>query len=262
MDTSLNKITLWLTRPKGQAGNLTDLLEKRGAKVFHFPVIEIQTLLQNKSSRNKIKNLDQYDMAFFISTNAARIGMEFIKNNCFKLPASINYFCSGPATAMVLQSYGLKVYYPKKKMRTEDLLILPELKNILQKENKKNNQAIIFRGKGGRDLLTKTLKSKGVNVEYIELYKRVAPEYKKKYLKNILLAEKPDGIVFSSAEAIQNFSNLFEKFYPEYKKLNIVVSSPRLRDIASKVGFETISLVKGADDKSIASGVEVSNGRS
>ncbi|MDG2090073.1 MAG: uroporphyrinogen-III synthase [Gammaproteobacteria bacterium] len=259
MDTSLNNITLWLTRPKDQAENLTDLLEKRGAKVFHLPLMEIQPLPQDKASLKKIKKLEQYDMAFFISTNAASIAMELVGEYYTELPTGIGCFSPGPVTAKVLESYGLKVAYPKKSMRTEGMLILPELRKILQKESEKKKQALIFRGKGGRELLAKTLRSKDVDVEYIELYKRAIPEYKKKYLKEILQSEKPDGIVFSSAEAIHNFTFLFEKIYPEYYKFNVFVSSPRLVDVADKVGFETISLLKAADDKSIASGVEKIN---
>lgn len=255
MDAALKNITLWLTRPVGQARNLTKLLEERGAKVFHLPMMEIEALPQNKALEKKVKKLDQYDMAFFISTNAAQIGMELIETFFPELPKEVEYFSPGPITAKVLQSYGLKVAYPEKPMRTEGLLILPELRKILQNKSKKQKRAIIFRGKGGRELLANTLRSKGVDVDYVELYKRSLPEYKENYLKDILQTKKPDGIIFSSAEAIHNFTFLFEKIFPSYTKFPIFVSSPRLETIAKDIGFETISLLEAADDKSIASGM-------
>lgn len=260
MDTELKNITLWLTRPVGQARNLTKLLEERGAKVFHLPMMEIQALPQNKALEKKVKNLEQYDMAFFISTNAAQIGMELIENCFSELPKEIEYFSPGPITAKVLESYGLKVAYPEKPMRTEGLLILPELRKILQNKSKKTKRAMIFRGKGGRELLANTLKSKGVDVEYVELYKRSLPEYKENYLKDVFRTKKPDGIIFTSAEAIHNFTVLFEKIYPGFTEVPIFVSSPRLETIAKDIGFETISQLIAPDDKSIASGVEKPNG--
>ncbi len=120
-------------------------------------------------------------------------------------------------------------------MSTEALLILPELRKILHTKTNNQKQALIFRGSGGRELLANILRAKGVDVEYIELYKRTLPEYKESYLKDILKNKKPGGIIFSSAEAIYNFSVLFEKIYPEYKEIPIFVSSPRLQEGAKKL---------------------------
>ncbi len=255
MNLPLHNITLWLTRPAGQAKNLTKLLEAEGANVFHLPLIQIEAIPQNKKIENKIKKLNQYDMAFFISTNAAQFGMELIETYFSSLPKEVKYFCPGPATASILQSYGLDVDHPEKAMSTEGLLILPGIRKVLLQESKNKKSAIIFRGAGGRELLANALRSKGVNVNYIELYKRVLPEYKDSYLKDILKSKKPDGIIFSSVEAIHNFSTLFEKIYPEYKEIPIFVSSPRLKEVSKKIGFSSISLLKAADDNSIAAGV-------
>lgn len=260
MSSSLNNITLWITRPAGQARNLTKLLEEQGANVFHLPLMQIETLPQDKKLEKKIKKINEYDMAFFISTNAAQIGMELIETHFPSLPKEIQYFTPGPTTARVLESYGLDVAYPKKAMSTEALLILPEIRKILQNKSKKKKRAVIFRGSGGRELLANALRSKGVDVDYIELYKRVLPEYKDTYLKGILKSKKPDGIIFSSAEAIYNFTVLFEEIYPEYIEIPIFVSSARLKEVSGKIGFKSISLLQAADDKSIVAGMTYPNG--
>lgn len=260
MNSPLNNITLWLTRPVGQARNLTKLLEAQGAKVFHLPLMEIEALPQDKKTDKKIKKLNKYDMAFFVSTNAAQFGMELIETHFSSLPKDVQYFSPGATTASILQSYGLEVAYPEKAMSTEALLILPEIRKILQAKSKHKKRAVVFRGSGGRELLANALRSKGVDVDYIELYKRILPEYKKSYLKDILKSKKPDGIVFSSAEAIYNFTVLFENIYPEYTQIPIFVSSPRLKEVSEKIGFTTISLLQAADDKSIAAGMANPNG--
>lgn len=258
MTTELKDITLWLTRPAGQAENLSKLLQENGAKVFHLPMMRIEKLPTDKKNEAKVKKLAEYDMAFFISTNAAQIGMELIETHFSQFPKEITYFAPGLTTARVLENYGLKVAYPKKAMSTEALLILPEMQKIIQGKSKKRKQAIIFRGKGGRELLANSLRAKGVNVNYIELYQRSLPDYKKSYLKECLANKKPDGIIFTSSEAIHNFSMLFEDIYPEYKSIPTFVSSPRLESIVKKAGFETISLLTAADDESVASGIKKS----
>jgi uroporphyrinogen-III synthase len=259
MDSSLKNITLWVTRPAGQAKNLTRQLEEHGAKVFHLPLMQIEVLPQDKALEKKIKKLKDYDMAFFVSTNAAQIAMGLIETFFPTLPDDIEYFSPGITTARVLQSYGLKVSYPEKAMSTEALLVLPAIRKVIQKDSKKKKRAVIFRGMGGRELLANALRSKGVNVDYIELYKRVLPDYKESYLKEIIKNKKPDGIIFSSAEAIHNFIVLYEKIYPEFKEIPVFVSSPRLENIVNKIGFETVTLLKAADDESIVSGVVNSN---
>jgi len=260
MDSSLKNITLWITRPAGQAKNLTRQLEEHGAKVFHLPLLQIEALPQDKALEKKIKKLDQYDMAFFVSTNAAQIGMELIETYFPTLPKNIKYFSPGITTARVLQNYGLQVFYPEKAMSTEALLILPEIRKVLQDKSKKKKRAVIFRGVGGRELLANALRAKGVGIDYIELYKRVLPVYRENYLKDIIKNKKPDGIVFSSAEAIYNFTLIFEKIYPAFKEIPVFVSSPRLENIVTKIGFKTVSLLKAADDESIVSSVVTSNG--
>ncbi len=86
MTSPLDNITLWLTRPVGQVKNLSKMLEQQGAKTFHLPLMQIEPLPQDKKLKKKLKKLEQYDMAFFVSTNAARIGMEIIEELFPSLP--------------------------------------------------------------------------------------------------------------------------------------------------------------------------------
>ncbi len=221
--------------------------------------MQIETLPQDKKLEKKIKALKKYDMAFFISTNAAQIAMELIETHLSPIPKNVQYFSPGPTTARVLQNHGLEVAFPERAMSTEALLILPEIRKIIQDDSKNKKRAIIFRGVGGRELLANSLRAKGVDVEYIELYKRVVPDYKKSFLKEIISSKKPDGIVFSSAEVIHNFTHLFESVYPDYRKVPVFVSSSRLQTIVEKIGFESVNLLEAADDNSIASGVQNPN---
>jgi uroporphyrinogen-III synthase len=258
-EQSLKNVSLWITRPHGQADQLSTMLQKRGAKVLHLPMIEIEKIAISKKARASIKKLKNYDLVFFISTNAANLGMELIDEEFSRLPDKPAYFAPGPTTAKVLESYGLKASYPDKAMSTEALSILPEIRSILENKNKKK-KALIFRGQGGRELLANTLRAKGVEVEYIELYKRTLPSFSEAYLKELSTAKKPDGIIFSSAEAIQNFIALFEKVYPEYKSIPVFLSSERLMGIARDAGFANTVLLKAANDQSVVDGVEKAHG--
>jgi uroporphyrinogen-III synthase len=258
-EQSLKNISLWITRPHGQANQLSDMLRKRGAKVLHLPMIEIEKIAVSNKTRESIKKLKKYELVFFISTNAANLGMELIDEEFSSLPDKPAYFAPGPTTAKVLESYGLTVSYPDRAMSTESLLLLPEIRRILENKDKKK-KALIFRGQGGRELLANTLRAKGVEVEYIELYKRVVPSFSEAYLKEISTKKKPNGIIFSSAEAIQNFIALFEKVYPDYKNIPVFLSSERLKRLAQDLGFANTVLLKAPNDQSVVDGMEKLNG--
>ncbi len=256
----LSNITLWITRPRGQADQLSDMLKSKGAEVLHLPMIQIEQIQPDKKMKSVVKKLKDYDMVFFISTNAAHLAMELLETELSKYPDKPTYFAPGPSTAKVIEAYGLKAVYPKKAMSTEALLILPEIRKILEKKSLKKKRALIFRGKGGRELLANSLRGKGVEVTYIELYKRTLPSFSEHYLQEIINRRKPDGIVFSSAEALHNFISLFDGIYQDYRKIPIFVSSERLQSLAAKLGFETINLLRAADDDSVVTGVEKAHG--
>lgn len=260
LDKPLDNITLWITRPRGQADQLGDMLRKKGAEVLHLPMIQIEQIPVDKKMTATVKKLKDFDMVFFISTNAAHFAMELMETELTKFPDKPLYFAPGPTTAKVLEAYGLKAVYPEKATSTEALLILPEIRKCLEKKSRKKKQALIFRGKGGRELLAKSLKAKGVEVTYLELYKRKLPSFSELYIQEIINKKKPDGIVFSSAEALHNFISLFDGVYSGYKAIPIFVSSERLQILARKLGFETIKLLKAAHDNSVVRGVEEAHG--
>src|SRR5688572_18867662 len=137
----------WLTRPEAQVQDLQQALEKLGADILTLPLLEIVPIPVRGMSRQRLLNLDDYDLVFFVSSNAAAIGLDAIDELWPQYPSHILNFAVGPGTARVVQNYGLDVFYPVDRMSSEAMLALPQLQDIRDKK------ALIVRGVGGREIL-------------------------------------------------------------------------------------------------------------
>ena len=78
-NATLRNCTIVVTRPVAQAGKLISKLENLGANVIHFPVITISAADNQQQQLSLVKTLGTYDIAIFISRNAAIYGSELIK---------------------------------------------------------------------------------------------------------------------------------------------------------------------------------------
>jgi uroporphyrinogen-III synthase len=237
---------IWLTRPLHQADALFTELS-REHKVLHLPMLEIEALVWDEKIKASILNFDQYDMAIFISSNAAKLGMECITNYWPQYPSHIKNFALGPTSAAVLQSYDLEVSFPTESMSSEALLEQTELT-----ENQiGGRRVLIFRGEGGREALAEGLKEKGALVDYLALYRRNLPQYSSSYLQECIENFQPAGVVISSGEALENFITLFEALWPTLFNIPLFVSSQRIKGLAESLGFEKIIAMPGANDEAI-----------
>ncbi len=242
--------TIWLTRPAGQADSLAAALEEKRVKVSSLPMLAIEPLALDESIKAKILELDQYDLLFFISTNAASLGMALIQDYWPQFPVRLAVYAVGPTTAAVLERFDVAAEYPAELMSSEALLALESLSDI---EHKK---ALIVRGVNGRELLAESLNSRGARVEYLEIYRRVCPDYEPGVLGQVYKNASPDAVVVTSAEALANFTVLLQRDGLTPSSMPIYVSSPRLADLARELEFKQMITMSGADDKAIIESIE------
>ena len=241
---------VWLTRPAGQVDALRGELEARGVSVLHLPMLEIQPLEVDGELKKKLLGIDRYDLLFFISTNAARLGMERIEAYWPRYPGHLRHFAVGPSTADVLRAHGRTVTCPQEAMSSEALLALPELSGI------EGRKALIVKGVGGRETLAEGLREKGAVVDTLDVYRRSLPYYEPAYLRDCLGRHKPDAIVITSAEVLDNFIQTFRPAWPEMRAARLFLSSERLEAAAREQGFRALTLMPGANDDAIVGSLE------
>jgi uroporphyrinogen-III synthase len=245
----LDKTTVWLTRPAGQGATLRAELERLGATVQHLPLLAIEPFAPSQADRQKLIDLDRYDLVFYVSTNAATLGLDAIAQWWPQYPAGIGNFAVGSGTAAVLEQQGLQVSYPRERMSSEALLALPGLQAIAGKK------ALIVRGAGGREIIAEGLRARGATVDYVELYARSLPDHPPAQLHALLHDAPPSALVVSSADALDNLKTLFAPISQAWVQLPLVVSSVRLAEHAAILGFQNTAVVEGASDVAIIQGL-------
>ncbi len=198
---SLTGIGIAITRPIDQAKKLAALITEAGGMPIPFPLIEISPLNDYSQFEAVIREINSYDWAIFISSNAVQNGMpKLIKQG---IPPNMRFAAIGPVTASELQSFGVKeVLIPKVRFDSESLLTLPEMTNVSSKK------ILIVRGVGGRDVLAETLKARGAQVSFAECYQRINPQTDCNLLAQLYAEKKLHGIVVTSSEAMLHLLDL------------------------------------------------------
>jgi uroporphyrinogen-III synthase len=212
-------------------------------------LLVIKPLQPSQVDRQKLIDLDRYDLVFFVSTNAATLGLDAIAQWWPQYPVGIRNFAVGPGTAAVLEQRGLTASYPTERMSSEALLALPDLQDIAGKK------ALIVRGAGGREIIAEGLRARGAVVDYAELYQRALPAYTPAALQKLAQSAAPWAVMLSSADALDNLKALFAPNVADWTRLPLVVSSPRLAEHAAELGFQQVRAIEGATDAAIIQGL-------
>jgi uroporphyrinogen-III synthase len=124
-------------------------------------------------------------------------------------------------------------------------LALPELQDL------SGQRVIIFRGRGGREILGDTLVKRGARVDYCELYERVInPE-------QALLARQQlvqcDCLVAHSGELL---TALGDQSGEPAAETAVVVPSERVAEIARELGYQNIVSAENALPESMLVAVQ------
>lgn len=228
-----------VTRPREQAAELARRIEQLGGASVIFPLLEISPLADRRPLQALLARLHEFNLAIFISPNAARYGMQAILA-AGALPAKLRVATVGPGSARVLHELGIaSVLAPQQRFDSEALLALPELQNVT------GWRVAIFRGESGRELLGDTLQARGASVEYVACYQRSKPQ------QDVagLLAVLPDAITASSSEALGYLGDMLgEAGKAKLAALPLFVPHARIAESARKLGWQHVIATAGADD--------------
>ncbi|MEX1199029.1 MAG: uroporphyrinogen-III synthase [Pseudohongiellaceae bacterium] len=252
MAAPLAGLTVLLTRAEPLLSESVRALEEAGARVLAIPLIRIEPVHEPaavQSVKNAVMELDRYDMAIFISTNAARLGMEWIDRYWPQLPRDLTAWSVGPGTARVLEEFTWPVQCPPEGVTSEALLDMPEMRDVDGK------RIALFRGVGGRETLAAKLRERGATVDYIELYVREPRPEAADELAAALAEESVDAVVASSLQITQELEGLVEKVPGGGRLLGIplLVPSERVAAYAREAGFEHVINAGGAGDNAVLS---------
>ncbi|MEG7359271.1 uroporphyrinogen-III synthase [Pseudomonas citronellolis] len=235
---------LLLTRPQDECAALAASLAEHGVASASLPLLAIEPLEETPEQRSLLLDLDRYCAVVVVSKPAARLGLERIDRYWPQPPARQDWFAVGAATAAILDDYGLRVHHPEDGDDSEALLALPALARALQVPGPR---ALILRGEGGREFLAERLRGQGVAVDYLELYRRVLPDYPAGELARRVRDEALNGLVVSSGQGLEHLLRVAGEDWPRLAGLPLFVPSPRVAELARDAGARHVIDCRGAN---------------
>lgn len=234
-----------ITRPASQARRLAERVRAAGGNPILYPAVEILDVADLTPLHALIDRLDQFDMAIFISPNAAAKAMQLIAARR-KFPLDIQVVAIGRGGVDALQRFGIRdVIAPDAASRydSEALLALPPLQHVARK------RVVIFRGQGGRELLGDTLAARGAQIEYAECYRRGKPTADIAPLLDAWVRGDVAAAVFTSSEGLRNVHEIMcGAGRSQLNAMPIFVPHPRIAATARELGLTRIVETGAGDD--------------
>ncbi|HQV79394.1 MAG TPA: uroporphyrinogen-III synthase [Agitococcus sp.] len=227
---NLHGLRIVNTRPEARAHGLSDALQHQGATVLALPLLEVEAMPLSPTAKQYLLDLDRYDMVFVVSPTAAELGLKALADYWPQWPVDVAWLAVGESTAQVLHSYLINPIVPQQES-SEGLLQLPQLQQLEQ-----GQRLLVLRGEGGRNLVRDTMQAQGVQVDYINLYRRQLPAIAHNTWQ-ALQADSIDIVIITSGETLTQWLNIAAQ---QAQKIPILVISSRLADLATQKGIKTV----------------------
>ena len=207
---SLTDKTIIVTRPRQQAAELKNELEKLGAKVVLFPTIEIAAPESYAELDETVQNLSDYDWLIVTSANAAEHFLQRLEANELET-AELDYLrvCAiGEATFERLRLGQVHVDVVPTESRAEAVFqaICEYLGGVHELENLR---FLLPRSSIALNVLPEKLREAGASVKTVTAYQTILPEKPETgKIKALLEGGAIDCLTFTSPSTFKNFIKL------------------------------------------------------
>ena len=236
-----------VVRPAAQANQLVQMLRQLGHAPLCCPLLETRPGCDLPHLGDM---LQEADLVIAVSMHAVHFAHYFLLQTGQTWP-HIDYFAVGQASADAFAEVGIQALCPADP-RSEGLLALPALQGV------SGRRVLILRGNDGRDLIARTLASRGALVHYCATYERHYPDLDGDALTRHWQAAGLDSLLITSGELLQRLLALVPG--PQrpwlYDRL-LVVPSPRVAEMAEGAGFTRIVIAQGASNQALVAALEL-----
>jgi len=244
---ALSNLTVLVTRPEYQQSNLVQLIENEGGHAWRFATLAIAPVADQQKLADQLRQLEQFDIAIFVSPNAADYAYQALEENGLTLPSSLKLACVGKGCAQAVEQHGRSVdAMPVTGIGSDGLLQHALLQEVT------NKRVIIFRGNGGRELLADTLSQRGAQVEYCECYRRAIPQTDAAGLIDSWRNGGIDVVTITSTQALKNLRSMLGEHADSLLSTTPVIAiSQRIAETARELGSQVVLVTDDTSDEAI-----------
>lgn len=236
-----------VVRPAAQANQLVQMLRQLGHAPLCCPLLETRPGCDLPHLGDMLR---EADLVIAVSMHAVHFAHYFLLQTGQTWP-HIDYFAVGQASADAFAEAGIQALCPADP-RSEGLLALPTLQGV------SGRRVLILRGNDGRDLIARTLASRGALVHYCATYERHYPDLDGDALTRHWQAAGLDSLLITSGELLQRLLALVPgPQHPWLYDRLLVVPSPRVAEMAEGAGFTRIVIAQGASNQALVAALEL-----
>ncbi len=224
-----------VTRAREQAGELSALLEERGAEVVEFPTIKIAPPPSYVPLDRAIDRLQEYEWLVFTSINGVESFFRRLQNSGrdVRSLAGLKICAIGPRTEKGLSSRGIQVDLVPEEYRAEAII------EGFREQVKGNEKVLIPRAREAREILPRELRQMGLGVEVVDAYQALREEEDSRELRRMLFSSGVDAVTFTSSSTVKNFIEMLGESDPAGAMQGVLTAciGPVTADTAREMGL-------------------------
>lgn len=234
----LQSVQILITRPQHQADNLVTMVTTAAGAAILFPTIVISAAKDRAVLETSFRQLLQYDLVIFTSTNAVQYSSDLIKQFWPQISAKPSVAAIGPATVKALQHLHVQVNItPSDTYNSATLLALPEL------QNNHYPQVLIVTGAEGNEQLAQVLTQRGAKVTTAVAYERCLPNTPIASLLQQWQSHPIDIIVCTSMHGLKNLYTLLTPTAHLLLQTPLLVISQNMLIYAQCLGWQMADII-------------------
>ena len=231
---------IWVTRPEPEGSALAAKLARQGHEVTNIPLLTIEG--RSPDLWRPLFLASMAENLIFVSKNAVRY---FFAGALLDVKQTL--WAVGPGTAQALCCHPRErgdpvlikpVVFPENAEGSEAFLALPQLRSI------KGQHFTIVSGTRGRDLICKTLRARGAEVNILAVYD--VQNANLSTADEAALQQNYDLIIATSTSALR----LIQQWNVDPHAM-VSVLSKNMLDLAAQCGFQSFLLLKTGSDEEI-----------
>jgi uroporphyrinogen III methyltransferase/synthase len=222
-----------ITRPEKQAGELARLLRLRGARVIHFPVIQIVPPEDFSALDAAIGVLDSYRWIVFTSAN----GVSFFFRRLRELGRDVRDLKGvkiatiGPATASAVEAMGITVDLVPDEFISEGVV------RAFAGHDLQGARVLLPRALEARDVIPEGLAAMGATVDVAVTYRTIAAQTNHAELMKFMEEGVVDAVTFTSPSTVFNFLKIMGEDFKLPDGVKVATIGPVTEAAALKAGF-------------------------
>ncbi len=250
----LSGISVAITRPPHQAGELQQLVEEEGGRAVLFPTIEILPPEDWTGCDRAIDGLHMVDGLLFTSPNGVT---GFLERAALRGtdPASLRgkrIYAVGETTARTLGGYGLGVTAMPERFTAADLA------KAISTEDLRGLAFLFPTGNLTSSALAGNVRLLGATVDTLTVYRTCAPAARSvDEFFGLVRAGRVDWITFTSPSTVNNFAQLFagERAGMIRSLTRIAVIGPTTARAAEEAGFPPEAVASRSSAKDLVGAI-------